>query len=87
MTNKLNGVPNIFIALFGLIPIVKLNGISQFRKCTVLNVVQKCMLFMVLDNVVTQHTTACCSVQVVDIILTEGPFRKYYILQSSTTET
>ena len=29
--------------------------------------------------VVTQHTTACCSAQVFDIILTETPLRKYYI--------
>ena len=27
MTNKLNGVPIIIIALFGIIPIFKLNGI------------------------------------------------------------
>ena len=38
-------------------------------------------------DAVTQHTTAWCSVQVVDIILTEGPIREYYILQSGTAET
>ena len=36
---------------------------------------------------VTQHTTACCSAQVVDITLTEGLIRGYYIPQSSTIET
>ena len=36
---------------------------------------------------VTQHTPAWCSVQVIDIILTEGPIREYYVLQSGTTET
>ena len=36
---------------------------------------------------VIQHPTACCSAQVVDIILTEGLIRKYHIPQSGTTET
>ena len=40
-----------------------------------------------IELAVTQHTTAWCSVQVVDIILTEGPIREYYIRQSGTTET
>ena len=46
------------------------------------------MRMKVMDiTAVTQHTTAWCSVQVVDIILTEGPICEYYILQSGTTET
>jgi hypothetical protein len=32
----------------------------------------------VLVHAVTQHTTACCSVQVIDITLTKTPFHEYY---------
>jgi hypothetical protein len=38
------------------------------------------------SSVVTQHTTACCSIQVVDNTC-EVPIHKYYIPQSGTTET
>lgn len=36
---------------------------------------------------VTQHTTACCSIQVVDMIFMKGLLHKYHIPQSGTTET
>ena len=45
------------------------------------------MTYHIENSAVTQHTTACCSVQVIDVTRTEGPLRKYYIPQSSTTET
>ena len=35
----------------------------------------------------TCNAVTLCSVQVVDIILTEGPIREYYIPQSGTTKT
>ncbi|KAK1605380.1 hypothetical protein QYE76_029053 [Lolium multiflorum] len=38
-------------------------------------------------SVVTQHTTACCSIQVVDMIFMKGLLHKYHIPQSGTTET
>ena len=34
---------------------------------------------VITPTAVTQHTTACCSAQVIDIILTEGLIRKYHI--------
>ena len=55
--------------------------------------VDKKVMCMTLDNASynynaeTQHTTAWCSVQVVDIILIEGPIREYYIPHSGTTKT
>ncbi|KAK1664885.1 hypothetical protein QYE76_053044 [Lolium multiflorum] len=39
------------------------------------------------EAAVTQHTTACCSIQVVDMIFMKGLLHKYHIPQSGTTET
>jgi hypothetical protein len=36
---------------------------------------------------VTQHTTACCSMQVVEMTFMKGLLHKYHIPHSGTTET
>ena len=45
------------------------------------------MDYFIWITVVTHHTAACCSAQVIDIALREGLIREYYIAQSSKIET